>query len=269
MKLERLVVLEQFHNLHSYETFQSRMVTALLLREWASGIFVYYEEGMTMEDALIEIEAERRLQRAASANSDPIDEAFLNGCGEEACSGYADQKDALDRNAAGSVSMRSVYRTLVRWLHPDREFDDQLRELKTAMVQKANLAYAQGDMGTLLLLRIEALQIPGLAEAVDIKAEYLDDIIGQIETQIRVGKKALTHSKRDLRAWAKDRLPFIDRLTDKGFKAAMNNLQRDSRTNLEEMRRFRDDTASAESMVELEAILYFAQHQLFSEAESF
>jgi hypothetical protein len=58
-----------------------------------------------------------------------------------------------------SQSLRDVYRRLASALHPDRERDAQLRDRKTALMQQANQAYAEGNLLALLELQLQAEQV--------------------------------------------------------------------------------------------------------------
>lgn len=58
-----------------------------------------------------------------------------------------------------SGSLRDVYRRLASALHPDREPDAQQRDHKTALMQHANQAYAQGNLLALLELQLQAEQV--------------------------------------------------------------------------------------------------------------
>ncbi|MFZ4539373.1 molecular chaperone DnaJ [Propionivibrio sp.] len=54
-----------------------------------------------------------------------------------------------------SQSIREVYRKLASALHPDRETDPQERERKTALMSRANQAYAKNNLLQLLELQLE------------------------------------------------------------------------------------------------------------------
>jgi len=62
-----------------------------------------------------------------------------------------------------SQTVREVYRKLASALHPDRETDGAERERKTALMQRANLAYTHNDLLELLSLQIETEQIDASA----------------------------------------------------------------------------------------------------------
>ena len=56
-------------------------------------------------------------------------------------------------------SVRDVFRKLASSLHPDRETDPVERERKNALMQRANVAYADNDLLALLELQFEIAQI--------------------------------------------------------------------------------------------------------------
>ncbi|WP_143605999.1 hypothetical protein [Variovorax sp. 54] len=58
--------------------------------------------------------------------------------------------------------MRDIFRKLASAPHPDRETDAQQRKVKTALMQKANQAYAANDLLALLELQLQ-LQIDASA----------------------------------------------------------------------------------------------------------
>lgn len=58
-----------------------------------------------------------------------------------------------------SQSVRDVYRRLASALHPDRVQEAQERARKTALMQQANQAYAEGNLLALLELQLQAEQV--------------------------------------------------------------------------------------------------------------
>lgn len=64
-----------------------------------------------------------------------------------------------EEHAKGSQSVRDIYRKLASALHPDRETDITERDRKTALMQRANQAYADSDLLGLLQLQLEVEQI--------------------------------------------------------------------------------------------------------------
>lgn len=69
----------------------------------------------------------------------------------------ASLQQAIAAHDAGQ-SLRAVYRQLASALHPDREPDAAARTRKTALMQRANAAYAREDLLALLELQQEAEQ---------------------------------------------------------------------------------------------------------------
>lgn len=61
--------------------------------------------------------------------------------------------------------MRELLRKLASQLHPEREPDAAERQRKTALMERANVAYAANDMLALLALQLEATQIDGASLA--------------------------------------------------------------------------------------------------------
>lgn len=58
-----------------------------------------------------------------------------------------------------SQSVRDVYRKLASALHPDREIDLAIRQLRTEQMQRVNQAYEAGDLLSLLNIQLEIEQI--------------------------------------------------------------------------------------------------------------
>lgn len=71
------------------------------------------------------------------------------------------EKEARQQEEAKNISqsIREVYRKLSSVLHPDRETDAVEREKKTALMQRANVAYDNKDLLGLLELQLEIEQI--------------------------------------------------------------------------------------------------------------
>ena len=95
------------------------------------------EEQQAQEAAESQAREERRAKRKKSAKQ------------------LAAQARQEAEQAQLSQSIREVYRKLASALHPDREPDPQERERKTALMQRANQAYAKGNLLQLLELQLE------------------------------------------------------------------------------------------------------------------
>ena len=64
-----------------------------------------------------------------------------------------------EEEARLAQSVREIFRKLASALHPDRETDPAERERKTALMQRANVAYAASDLLGLLELQFEVDQV--------------------------------------------------------------------------------------------------------------
>lgn len=85
--------------------------------------------------------------------------------------------------AAATQSVREVFRKLASALHPDRETDAVQRERKTALMQRANQAYAAGDLLALLELHLEVEQIDAshVAHASEQRLKHFNKVLaGQL-----------------------------------------------------------------------------------------
>lgn len=71
----------------------------------------------------------------------------------------AKERKAQEEAQQASQSVREVYRKLASSLHPDREPDPAERVRKTALMQRANQAYADNKLLDLLQLQLEAEHI--------------------------------------------------------------------------------------------------------------
>lgn len=104
------------------------------------------------------------------------------------------QREAEAQLATQSV--REVFRKLASALHPDRETDDSARQAKTALMQKANQAYAANDLLTLLELQLQVEQVDAghIAQASTqrvrhynkVLAEQLDELKAEID-RVEIG----------------------------------------------------------------------------------
>lgn len=60
-----------------------------------------------------------------------------------------------DNEVIESQSIKEVFRQLTKMLHPDREMDEDKKAKKSELMQRANIAYKQSDLFTLLELQFE------------------------------------------------------------------------------------------------------------------
>ena len=87
-----------------------------------------------------------------------------------------------------SQSLRDIYRKLASALHPDRESDPQKREVRTALMQRANQAYDKKDLLALLTLQLETAQI------------CANDIAATAPERLKLYNKALAEQLADIQA---------------------------------------------------------------------
>jgi hypothetical protein len=71
----------------------------------------------------------------------------------------AKEAEEAQTEKAMSQSVRAVFRQLAQVLHPDRETDKKEQQRKSELMQKANIAYKNQDLLTLLSLQLEIEQI--------------------------------------------------------------------------------------------------------------
>lgn len=91
--------------------------------------------------------------RNAPESDDPVSERPRTGAQKARDTQQAAQAENIRQ------ALRSIYRKLVSMVHPDRETDPERREQKTALMQRANQAYAGKDLLQLLALQQELGQI--------------------------------------------------------------------------------------------------------------
>jgi hypothetical protein len=113
------------------------------------------EELLEQARQTIEEGLERQAQRARTRR------ARGSGKDSNASSAKAEAAQIRREQAVKEVgqSLRDVYRKLASALHPDRETDEEARQRKTLLMQRANHAYEANDLLTLLALQLEIEQI--------------------------------------------------------------------------------------------------------------
>jgi hypothetical protein len=105
-------------------------------------------------------------------------------------------KEAVELRLRQSV--REVFRKLASTVHPDRESDPVERERKTALMQRANAAYANHDLLALLEMQFEVEQIDQAAlETLD------DDRIKQYNKVLTSQVEEIRHDIEELEYWVK------------------------------------------------------------------
>ncbi|HEX8610692.1 MAG TPA: hypothetical protein VF800_05330 [Telluria sp.] len=111
-------------------------------------------------------------------------------------------------------SVRDIFRKLASALHPDRESDCAERERKTALMQRANVAYAANDLLALLELQLEVEQIDqtGLDNLDDERIKQYNRIL---DRQVKEIQGELFHLEAALAqdiGWESNRRPAPDKV---------------------------------------------------------
>ncbi len=151
---DALKALFDKHNEVDFETDRQRM--RLVMKE-----AMQMMSGVDLGDDDIQTDAElfARIQQGMQQHK-AEDEQYEQAKAERAAKRKktaAQQKRELEEQQA-TQSVREIFRQLASALHPDREPDAKKRQLKTEMMQKANAAYNQNDLLTLLELQLQLEQ---------------------------------------------------------------------------------------------------------------
>jgi hypothetical protein len=102
-----------------------------------------------------------------------------------------------EQEAKLKQSVRDIFRKLASTLHPDRETDPLEQQRKTALMQRANVAYAANDLLGLLELQLDVDQIDqaGLDQLSEDRIKQynriLDDQLNEIKTELFAMERAV------------------------------------------------------------------------------
>lgn len=99
----------------------------------------------------------------------------------------AQERQQQEAAQEASQSVRAVYRKLASALHPDREPDEQERLRKTALMQRANVAYAASSLLDLLQLQLEVEQIDAqhMAAVGDTHLQHYNQVLTEQLAELR------------------------------------------------------------------------------------
>ncbi|MBN2690322.1 MAG: J domain-containing protein [Burkholderiaceae bacterium] len=133
----------------------------------------------------------------AEAEAEAAFRAFQQAAAEAA-------RQELDRPAraprlhtAPEQALRALYRQLASALHPDREPDAASKAHKTALLQRANKAYAAQDLHALLSLQLEAALISRAQLAVLAEAQF-KEYAAALRQQLRETEDRIREIEHDL-----------------------------------------------------------------------
>ncbi len=141
-------------------------------------------EDASNEDVLLHMQQKLAAQ-AADAQAEA--EAQAEGHGRPRRKKSAAQQRREDEAQLATQSVREVFRKLASVLHPDRETDPALRESKTAMMQRANQAYAANDLLTLLELQLEIEQVDAghVQGASPQRLKHYNKVLAELLTELK------------------------------------------------------------------------------------
>jgi PIN domain nuclease of toxin-antitoxin system len=140
------------HSEVDFDTEQRDMMLAMKeFAEAVTGLDLGDDESIGSEDELFERMQQGMREQAAKQQAQRDTKAHRRQ--------RAAQKRREAEAKQATQSVREVFRKLTSALHPDRETDARQREVKTALMQRVNLAYEANDLLTLLELQLQIEQI--------------------------------------------------------------------------------------------------------------
>ncbi len=148
------------------------------------------------EDRVSRVQAAFEEGYGKDPGRDPLEAMFGQDAHESAGTEGEDGRPSKAHRKAASEqarirqSIRTLYRKLASALHPDREADPARRDHKTALMQKANRAYANDELLPLLELRRELDPAQGAwvgedEEAVKLYTQALKRECAALEAEVR------------------------------------------------------------------------------------
>lgn len=153
---EELKTLFARHAGVDFDTERQRIVLAMKdIAQAVTGLDLGDNEGIDTHDDLFE-RMQQGLQGRGAAEEAEEAERNARSAGRRKT---AAQQRREDEALQATQSVREIFRKLASALHPDRESDPEQREVKTALMQKVNQAYAANDLLTLLELQLQIEQI--------------------------------------------------------------------------------------------------------------
>ena len=164
-----------------FDTEQREMMLAMKgLTEAMTGLDLGEEEGIDT-DADLFARMQQGLQERAAA-----EEAERSAKLARRRKSAAQQRREAEAQQA-TQSVREIFRKLASVLHPDREVDERQREVKTALMQRVNQAYAGNDLLALLQLQLEVEQIDAshIANASSQRLKHYNKVLSEQLSELR------------------------------------------------------------------------------------
>lgn len=173
------------HADEDFDAAQKRQLQATLemVRE-VTGVDIGDTAGIESEDDLADL-LHRKMREEQTAEQ-AADEARQAAKASRRRKSPAQQKREAEEKQA-TQSVREIFRKLASALHPDREADPARRDAKTALMQRANQAYAANDLLALLRLQLEIEQIDAahIAGAGEEKLGYYNKVLAEQLEQLK------------------------------------------------------------------------------------
>jgi hypothetical protein len=164
-----------------FDTERQEMVRAMKdMTEAVTGLDLGDDEGIDTDADLFE-RMQQGLQERAAA-----EEAKRGAKAAPRRKSAAQQRREAEALQA-TQSVREIFRKLASALHPDRETDEQQREVKTALMQRVNQAYAGDDLLTLLELQLQIEQIDAghIANASAQRLKHYNKVLSEQLAELR------------------------------------------------------------------------------------
>ena len=169
------------HGKTDFDTERQQMLHAMKdLTETMTGLDLGDKDDIrTDADLLQRLHAEMEAQ-AAQAESERATKAA-----RRRKTAAQQRREAEAQQATQSV--REIFRKLASALHPDRETDPKEHEVKTALMQQVNRAYAANDLLTLLelQLRIEQVDASHIANASAQRLKHYNKVLSEQVAELK------------------------------------------------------------------------------------
>ena len=176
---EELKALFARHAEIDFDTERQQMVRAMKdVAEAMTGLDLGDDEGIDTQDDLF-ARMQQGLQAKAATQEAGDGNTQADTPRRKKASAAQQRREAEAQQATQSV--RDIFRKLASALHPDRETDAQQRKVKTALMQKANQAYAANDLLALLELQLQIEQIDAshIASASAERLKHYNKVLGE------------------------------------------------------------------------------------------
>ncbi len=168
------------HSVTDFDTEHKEFLRALKgMSEFATGLDLGDDQNITSEDDLLQ-----RLHQGMRARIAAEEEIRETDAPRRRQSAAQKKREAEAQLATQSV--REIFRKLASALHPDRETDLAQREIKNALMQEVNQAYARNDLLTLLelQLRIEQVDAGHMAKADSKQVKHYNKVLREQLTEL-------------------------------------------------------------------------------------